>query len=286
MRVSLVQVPYMLGDERHGAAAGPGRYVAAGAEELLAAAGHAVTVERATRRLPGPFVDGPRASAAVNEDLAAVVRRAVSTDALPIVLAGSCDASLGVLGGFDHTGCGIVWIDAHADFNTPGSSVSGFFPGMALAVLTGHCHRELWAQIGDNEAVPEASTLAVGVRELSPDAERERLERSRVQVVAWRAGQPQGDLEAALDRLAIRVREVYLHIDNDAFDPAVAPGVVDDPVPGGLSMEQMEHVVRGTAERFRLRAVTLATYNPERDEEDKTLRAGLRLIELLGEYAT
>jgi arginase len=285
MRVSLVQVPYMLGDERHGAAAGPERYVAAGAEELLAAAGHAVTVERATRRFPGPFPDGPRASAAVNEALAAAVHGAVSANALPIVLAGSCDASLGVLGGFDHTGCGIVWIDAHADFNTPGSSVSGFFPGMALAVLTGHCHRELWAQIGDNEAVPEASILAVGIRELSPDAERARLERSGVQVVAWRAGQPQGELEAAFDRLAMRVRDVYLHIDNDAFDPAVAPGVVDDPVPGGLSMEQMERVVRGTAERFRLRAVTLATYNPERDEEEKTLRAGLRLIELLGEYA-
>jgi len=50
-------------------------------------------------------------------------------------------------------------------------------------------------------------------------------------------------------------------------------------------MEQMEHVVRGTAERFRLRAVTLATYNPERDEEEKTLRVGLRLIELLGRHA-
>jgi arginase len=285
MRVSLVQVPYMLGDERHGAAAGPERYVAAGAEELLAATGHDVYVERVSRHVSGPFPDGPSASAAVNEEVATFVQRAVSANELPLVLAGSCDASLGVLGGFDHAACGVVWIDAHADFNTPDSSVSGFFPGMSLAVVVGHCHRDLWARIGENEPVPEESVLAVGVRELSPDAERARLERSGVQVVAWRAGQPQGELEAAFDRLAMRVRDVYLHIDNDAFDPAVAPGVVDDPVPGGLSMEQMERVVRGTAERFRLRAVTLATYNPERDEKEKTLRAGLRLIELLGEYA-
>jgi arginase len=275
----------MLGDERHGAAAGPERYVEAGVAELLAAAGHAVTVERVARRLPGPFPDGPSASAAVNRELARVVRRAVSAGELPLVLAGSCDTSLGVLGGFDHVGCGVVWIDAHADFNTPDSSVSGFFPGMSLAVLTGHCHRHLWARIGDSTPVPEQAVVAVGVRELSPEAERERLERSGIQVVAWQAREPRADLATALDRLATRVRDVYLHIDNDAFDPAVAPGIVDHPVPGGLSMEQIEEAVRAVAERFRLRAVTLATYNPERDHGEKTLRAGLRLIELLGRDA-
>jgi arginase len=275
----------MLGDERHGAASGPKCYLDAGAAELLVDAGHHVTVERVARREQGPFPDGASASAAVNEELAPVVRRAVAAAELPLVLAGSCDASLGVLGGFDHASCGVVWIDAHADFNTPQSSVSGFFPGMSLAVLTGHCHRDLWARIGDSTPVAEAAVLAVGVRDLSPEAERERLERSAVRVVAWRDGQPQADLAAALDELATRVQEVYLHVDNDAFDPAVAPGIVDQPVPGGLSREAMEEAVRGVGDRFRIRAAALTTFNPERDRDGKTLRAGLRVIELLGEYA-
>jgi arginase len=192
-----------------------------------------------------------------------------------------CDAALGVLGGFGHSRCGVVWIDAHADFNTPESSVSGFFPGMTAAVLTGHCHADLWAQAGDAAPIPEERIVMLGTRELSPEAERERLERSAVKVVPWRDGEPRADVEAALDRLAARVEDIYLHVDNDALDPSVAPGIVDEPVPGGLTLEQLEGAVRAVTDRFRIRAATLATYTPEQDEDGRTLRAGLRVIELL-----
>jgi arginase family enzyme len=79
------------------------------------------------------------------------------------------------------------------------------------------------------------------------------------------------------------VREIYLHIDLDGFDPELAPGVVDEPVPGGLSLEDAERIVQATAERFHIKALPLATYTPERDRDERTLRLGLRLIELIGE---
>jgi len=284
MDVALVQVPYMLGDERHAAAAGPARYLEGGATEVLRAKGLGVAVEQVERRGGGPFPDAPAASLAVNRELARAVRRVRAAERLPLVLAGSCDASLGVLAGFDHARCGVVWIDAHADFNTPESSVSGFFPGMSAAVIVGHCHRELWAKTGDATPVAEDAMLMLGVRELSPEAERERLERSAIRVVPWRGGRPEEDVEAALDDLAVLVDEVYLHVDNDAFDPAVAPGIVDDPVPGGLSLVQMEDVLRGVTGRFRVAAAALTTFTPDRDEGDRTLRAGLRVLELLGDY--
>jgi arginase len=283
--VALVQVPYMLGDECHPAAAGPARYLEGGAAELLRAKGLGVTVEQVARRGGASFRDAPAASLAVNLELAEAVRRALAAEQLPVVLAGSCDASLGVLAGFDHERRGVVWIDAHADFNTPESSVSGFFPGMSAAVVAGHCHRELWAQIGDATPVAEEAMLMLGVRELSPEAERERLERSAVRVVPWRGGRPEEDVDAALDELARLVAAVYLHVDNDAFDPATAPGIVDEPVPGGLSLEQMEEILRGVASRFRVEAAALTTFTPARDEDDRTLRAGLRVLDLLGEYA-
>ena len=85
-----------------------------------------------------------------------------------------------------------------------------------------------------------------------------------------------------LERLARRVQEIYLHIDFDGFAPEVAPGFVDEPVPGGLSFEDAEGIMRAAAERFRIRAATPATYTPELDKEERTLRFGLRIIELLG----
>jgi arginase len=283
VQVSLLQVPYMLGDAGHPAAEGPRRYLEGGAATLLEEQGHDVAVELVRRAREGPFPDQPSASLAVNSALAGVVRESVATGRLPIILAGSCDASLGVLGGFEHSSCGVIWIDAHADFNTPESSVSGFFPGMSAAVIVGHCHARLWAQAGDATPVPEERMAMLGTRELSPDAERDRLERSRIHVVPWGDGLPRGDVGKALDDVAGRVGEIYLHIDNDALDPGAAPGIVDDPVPGGLSLEQLEDVVTAVTALFRIRAATLATYTPERDEDERTLRAGLRVIELLGD---
>ncbi len=281
MQVSLIQVPYAMGNEHDGGSKGPQRYVQAGAQQLLEARGLTVIMKRVERGTP--FRDTTTASSAVNTRLAQFVRQAIATEQLPLILAGSCDASLGILAGFEHTHCGVVWVDAHGDFNTPESTASGFFAGMSLSIITGHCYRNYWAQIGESTPIAEAATLLLGVRDLSPEAERERLERSAIQVVNWQEGKPQGDEPACLNALAKRVQEVYLHIDLDALDPQIAPGLVDVPVPGGLSMPQMEEVIRAVAARFRLRAVALATYNPDLDQEEKTLRAGLRIIELLAE---
>ena len=276
MQVCLIEVPYMIGDDRHGASAGPERLARAAADQGIAR--NSERVERGE-----PFRDSASASLAVNKQLAAAVRRAVADGAVPVALAGSCDAALGVLGGFDHARCGVVWFDAHGDFNTPESTESGFFAGMSLAVVTGRCYRNLWAQVGDNTPIAEPNTLLVGVSDLSPAAERERLERSDVRTVPWHDGEPEADLDAALDELASRVQDVYLHVDLDAFDPRVAPGIVDDPVPGGLSLRDMEEAVRAVTTRLRIKAAAVTTYTPDRDEDDKTLHAALAIVELLAD---
>jgi hypothetical protein len=152
MDICLIQVPSHAGDDRHPASAGPGRLLQAGAADLLATQGHRVTTQRADRG--EPFRDTASASAAVNRQVAAKVRAALHAGMLPIALAGSCVTCQGVLAGFDHADCGAVWLDAHADFNTPDTSASGFFPGMSLAVVTGHCYRDYWARIGDSTPWP------------------------------------------------------------------------------------------------------------------------------------
>jgi arginase len=277
MQLCLIQVPYMVGDDRHGASRGPRALVDAAARRPAGV----VEGPRVTR--PGMFRDSASASAAVNRELSDAVRRSLDAGQVPLVVAGSCDVCLGILGAFDHACCGVVWIDAHADFNTPESTVSGFFAGMSLAVITGHCYRRLWARIGDGSPVAEERVLLVGVRDLSPDEERERLERSAILAVPWLDGAPQADVSAALDELEGRAREVYVHVDLDGLDPDVAPGIVDPPVPGGLSLADLEELVRGVADRFQIRAAALTTYDPGLDRDDRTLHAALRVVELLAE---
>ena len=67
---------------------------------------------------------------------------------------------------------------------------------MSLAVITGHCYRSYWAQIGDNTPVLESATVIFGVRDLDP-AEQQRFQQSQIRMVKWRDGNPQGDVRAA-----------------------------------------------------------------------------------------
>jgi arginase len=282
--VCVVEVPFHAGDDGHPSSRGPERLVGAGAAERFIERGVAVTVERVDRETA--FRDTASSSAELNRQVAALVRSVVAAERLPVVLAGSCNTCLGVLAGFEHAHCGAVWLDAHADFNTPDSTSSGFFAGMSAAIVAGHCYRDYWAQIGDNTPLAEDTIAMFGVRDLSPPAERQRLQNSAIQVVHWRDGEPDRNPLDTLGDLARRVREVYLHIDLDAFAPELAPGIADEPVPGGLTLEQAETIIRATAERFRIQAATLATYTPDRDRDGMTLRLALSLIELLADYAS
>jgi arginase len=281
--VALILVGSHAGDESTPSSEGPALVVAAGAEAALARRGIGVSVDVVRR--PGPFRDTASSASAVNRLLAESVRAAAAGGRMPIVLAGSCNAALGVLAGMDHSGWGVVWLDAHADFNTPESTVSGFFPGMSTAIILGHCYQQYWASIGDATPLREDAFVLLGVRDLSPAAERERLKQSSVRLVPWMDGQPQQDPDQALDELRRRVHDVYLHIDLDAFAPDVAPGVADTAVPGGLSAEQGEAMVSAVARRFRIRAATIATYAPRHDSHDATLKLTLHLLDLLGQGA-
>src|SRR5215210_3018285 len=188
---AIVEVPAMAGDPSHPAAAGPAALTAA----LGVSGAHRVDVSR----------DPTRATVDVVRSIARAARR-------PLVLAGSCDVAPAVLAGIGDAECGVVWIDAHADFNTPESSVSGFRPGMTLAVVVGDCGDEVLSAVGARP-VSQRRVALLGVRSLSPAAEAERLARSALHVVAWRDGEPTSAPVAALDRLARDAARVYVHLD-------------------------------------------------------------------------
>jgi len=206
-----------------------------------------------------------------------ILAQAVASEARPLILAGSCNCALGVLAGLATRGIeslGIVWFDAHGDFNTPATSLSGSPDGMALAAAVGDCP-ELSEPCGLTKSVAQEDVVLVATRDLDPE-ESIRLNSSGVQSVGI------GDLTAALASLATRVDAVCLHIDIDVLDPAISPGV-NCTTPGGLHPGQLLAAIREVFSRVPVAAATLANYNPDRDIDNRTLKIACELAGTLKE---
>jgi arginase len=269
---AIIEVPAMAGDPTHAAADGPAVVSAA-----LAEMGSRLAVRRVV--VPPLRGDNRAASIELGGRVGELVRECVAHEDVPLVLAGSCDVAPGVLAGIRDASVGVVWIDAHGDFNTPESSVSGFWPGMTLAVVVGDCGQDVWSKLNWRPVAPQRVAL-VGVRSLSPAQEARRVQQSAVRVVRWRDGLPEADLETALDRLRADVERAYVHLDLDALDPAIGSGVVDPPVPGGLSEQQLVELLSKLGDRFAVLAATIATYTPSNDN-GSTLSAACTAIRAL-----
>jgi arginase len=266
---AIIEVPAMAGDPGHPAAEGPAALTAA-----LLDAGARLPAHRVA--IPAFGGEARAASIEVGRRVADVVHEVVATDDRPVVLAGSCDVAPAVFAGLGDGDAGVVWIDAHADFNTPESSASGFWPGMTLAILVGDCGAEVWSALRARPVQSHRVGL-FGVRSLSPPEEARRLERSAIRAVGWQDGLPEGDVCSALDDLADGVERVYVHLDLDALDPTIGSGVVDPPVAGGLSEVQLHALTDALRERFTVIAATIATYTPANDE-GPTLPAAVTAI--------
>jgi arginase len=211
---------------------------------------------------PCVMVEGTGGIAGINSQLT----EAVAAHQRPVlILAGNCNSCLGTLAALEDPG--IVWLDAHGDFNTPATTISGALEGMSLAIATGHCYPELMAK-----PVREENVVLGATRSLDP-LEQVRLRESKIELASIDA------LPEAVDRLAARVKTIYLHLDLDVLNPAISPGV-NFSEPGGISAEQLLTVVKHVIATGKLGAATIANFNPDRDREDRTLRIAWRLVSI------
>src|SRR5262245_12694130 len=248
--VRLIQVPWYLGREHPDLSRGPG---------LLADAigGDSVVVPAPEPRpVPNEIAD----SFDVIRSVRTAVIRTVEEGRFPLVLAVNCFTSLGTVAAVGRD-VGVVWFDAHGDFNTPGSTTTGFLDGMGLAMLLGEGWDELRATIERLRPVPAENAVLVGARDL------DRTEGERVEASALRRADAE-TLEAALDELAPRVDAVYVHIDLDVLDSSVARANVLS-TEGGLDVEQLERALEAISSRFEIAAGALTAYDPSQDRESR-----------------
>ncbi len=218
----------------------------------------------------------------LNRGLAGHVRDANADGVFPVVLAGDCNSCLGTVAGCGARDLGVVWFDAHADFDTPEDSRSGSFDGMGLAMLTGRGWDALRETIPGLAPIPESHVVLVSARDLE-QTQRDRLQRSRIRCLEGNAFSDT-DLRVALDELRERVRRVYLHIDLDALDPG--EGTANQySAPDGLSSARLQSAVGEVFDRFHVVAAAITAYNPLSDADGRMADTATRLLTAIVGYA-
>jgi arginase len=271
----LIVMPYELGRLREGLGRGPERLLESGAERALGAHGRNVRTE--VLQIGRTYSSEVNTSFDLIGQVSERVRSALDEGAFPVVLSGSCFAAVGVVAGLGERAPGVVWFDAHGDFNTPDSTVFGYFDGMGLTILTGGAWRAMRAAVPGDDPIPETAVVLAGARDFD-EAEQERLEESQItHVPAERLDSPDALMEA-VERLG--ASGLYLHIDLDVLDKdEVRVNVYS--APGGPSSKQLEARVAELLDRFPVRAVSLTAYDPECDPEDGVPPVALRLLGLV-----
>ncbi|HYO90867.1 MAG TPA: arginase family protein, partial [Pyrinomonadaceae bacterium] len=166
MKVRIIQVPYDSGQRSVRMGAGPEHFIQNGLARILQTDGHEVQVESVEAR--SAFRAEIKTAFELCRSLAERVRESDLQGSFPLVLSGNCNSSLGTLGGIGPQGVGMIWFDAHGDFNTPETKESSFFDGMGMAIATGHCWRKLAATIPDFSPLPNSSVIHVGGRDFDP----------------------------------------------------------------------------------------------------------------------
>ena len=238
MPVQLIQVPYDSGHRGIRLGKGPLRFVDQGMARTLRRQGHRVEVTclEAETDPMNPI----QTVFDVNRLLARQVKDALDSGKFPLVLAGNCNNCVGTIAGLHQADLGVIWFDAHGDFNTPETSYSGYLDGMALALATGDCWQGLLDTIPGFIPVAGNHIVHVGGRDIDLE-ESARFARAGASLVDSKTLQTRGihqGLEAALQSLHHHTDQVYVHLDMDIVDPAVARSKEFAPK-GGLTVAQV-----------------------------------------------
>jgi arginase len=273
MDLQLLAVPYDSGNHRARMGAGPEALLEAGLERALRENGH--RVHTSVAELAG---DSWRAEIQTSFELmrmlSGAVREARESGRLPIVLAGNCNTAVGTLAGLGTDATGVAWFDAHADFNTPETTSSGFLDGTAVAIITGRCWTQLAATVAEFKPVPDDRVCLIGTRDID-SLEGGLLDESGVDVIEPR--KLRSDLTHSLASIKQRVQQMYVHLDLDVLDAGVATAN-SFAVTGGLTIEDVEYALAQISRDFRIAGVTLSAYDPAADTDGAAAGAAIRLI--------
>ena len=214
------------------------------------------------------------------ERIAAKIVEELRAGAIPLVLGGDHSVALGTLGGLAsvHGPGGVLWIDAHADINTPETSPSGNVHGMPLAAALGLAGPEFESDAWPLPAVDPRRVVLLGLRQ-ADEGERGLLREAGLRVFTMseidRIGVERA-MREALDRIS-GPGFVHVSLDMDALDPELAPGV-GTPVRGGLTYREAHLALELVAESELAGSFEIVEVNPILDRENTTALTAVELV--------
>jgi arginase len=282
--IRIIGIPMDLGQNQRGVDMGPSAIRYAGLARSLVALGHTVQ-DSGNINVPGHYslrntsiaerITPIRQACQTAYDLG---REAVAQGEIPIFLGGDHSSSIGTVGGVTHSGpVGLIWVDAHGDFNTPESSTSGNVHGMALGVLLGKGTEEL-VNIGrpGPKMLPE-HTVIIGVRDLDPE-EKILMKNSGITIFTMRDIDELGMHKVLVKSLAQfdYLERLHVSLDMDAMDPLEAPGV-GTPSHGGLTYREGQLIMETIADTNKLQSMDIMEINPILDIQNQTAQVAVNL---------
>jgi arginase len=292
IKVRILGVPLDLGQERRGVDMGPFALRAAGLNGELRALGHEVEDDgNVAVRILEELPPGDRRAKYLDEiaetsrEVAERVRETLDSGRFPLCLGGDHSMAVGTVAGISAhfrargESVGLVWVDAHADMNTPATTPSGNVHGMTLAASLGLGPEALTGLLGYAPKLDPRRCVLIGVRDLDPE-ERETVRDSGVYVFTMRDVDEWGMgavVEQAIALAGDGAAGIAVSFDMDAVDPSEAPGV-GTPVPGGITYREAHLAMELLAESERVIALDLVEINPILDSMNRTGKLGVGLI--------
>jgi len=292
-KIALIGVPLDLGAGRRGVDMGPSALRVAGLGKRLAALGFDVTdlgnvtvpqAESLPDRGPAEAKFLPQIAAAC-ESLADLVAGALRDGKMPLLLGGDHSIAVGTVAGLSNffrarnQKIGLLWMDAHADMNTPESSPSGNVHGMPLACCAGAGPDQLKNLLGFSPKIEPENIALIGLRDVD-EIERRNVRHLGVSAFTMRDIDERGMRAVMDDSLAIVSQGTagfHLSFDMDFLDPEFAPGV-GTPVRGGATYREAHLAMEIIADSGRMLSMEVVEVNPVIDEVNRTAELAVELI--------
>jgi len=280
MQIDIIGVPIDLGADRRGVDMGPSAIRYAQLHNKLEDLGYSLedkgNIEVAIQemcQITDPRLKYIDCIIPMGRRISGAVSTSIQGGHFPLVLGGDHSLSVGsIRGAAKNRNIGVIWVDAHADFNTAETTPSGNIHGMPLAALCGLGDPRLVSLWDETPPVIDPKRVAIiGARDLDP-GEKRNLHEAGVMV----QGMEQIDrfgmvtaLEKSLERVGRDVDGIYLSFDMDALDPRHAPGV-GTPVNGGLTFREAHLACEVLAETGKLIGMDMVEVNPILDIQNRT----------------
>ncbi len=288
MQIRVIGAPIDLGADRRGVDIGPTAIRYAGLSDQLIQLGYTIH-DIGNLHIPLPesiSIGNPRLKylepiIQVSEELAREVVAALKENEFPLILGGDHSLALGSISGVAqvYPNVGILWIDAHADFNTTGTTPSGNIHGMILAALAGLGDKRLTDIGGWSPKINMDTIVIIGARDLDA-GEKNLLREHHIHVFTMSDIDHRGIGEVMQQALAIAGRgnqPIHVSFDMDSLDPREAPGV-GTPVRGGLSYREAHFAMELISQSQQMVSMDMVEVNSILDRENATAQLAVELV--------